>query len=107
MKGVLKTPDGKRPHPPRNRRNRREAPKGRGCETLAGMKGWRPSAIQKRLETGSGSFAGEFLPDIGSIGLSLSAGLGAFAPRNRSSLSRNEASRPPSRTKKAPKRPRS
>jgi hypothetical protein len=30
------------------------------------MKGWRPSAWHE-LETGSGSFAGEFLPDIGSI----------------------------------------
>ena len=41
--------------------------KGRHREILSGMKGWRPSAIQ-RLETGSGSFeAGVFLPDVGSI----------------------------------------
>ena len=41
--------------------------KGRHREILSGMKGWRPSAIQK-LETGSGSFeAGVFLPDVGSI----------------------------------------
>jgi len=43
------------------------------------MKGWRPSAWP-RLETGSGSFqAGEFLPDIGSIGLSFSLVLGPRA----------------------------
>ena len=42
----LNAPDGRRPHPPRNRRNKREVFKDRHCETLAGMKGWRLSAGQ-------------------------------------------------------------
>ena len=64
------------------------------------MKGWRPSACPLGLETGSGSFAGEFLPDIGSIGLSFPRGPG---PRGltRGSVDpsfpfrMNEAPRPP------------
>jgi hypothetical protein len=44
MKGAPNAPDGKRSHLPRNRRNRRDKFKGRVRETLAGMKGWRPSA---------------------------------------------------------------
>ena len=50
-----------------HRRNRREALKGRGCETLLRHEGLAPVRLSIRLETGSGSFAGEFLPDIGSI----------------------------------------
>jgi hypothetical protein len=70
--------------------------KGRGCEILAGMKGWRPSAWLK-LETGSGSFQADvFLPDVGSIGLSLFPVLGLLGPRRQGSpFSRNEAPRPP------------
>ena len=79
MKGVLKTADGKRPHPHRNRRNRKEAPKGRGCETLAGMRGSRPSAIQKRLETGSGSFRASSCRTSDRSACLYLAGLGAFA----------------------------
>src|SRR5271166_4919574 len=68
------------------------------------MKGWRPSAI-RRLETGSGYFQeGVFLPDVGSIGLPFPRVLGPWAhhPGDRGRRvpagSRNEASRPPSRT---------
>ena len=46
---------------------------GRDREILCGMKGWRPSAWPK-LDTGIElGEAGEFLPDVGSIGLSFSA----------------------------------
>ena len=42
------------------------------------MKGWRPSARLK-LETGSGSFKRAlFLPDVGSIALSFSAGSAGY-----------------------------
>ena len=79
MKGVLNAPDGKRPHPPRMGETEGIRFKGRDCEILAGMKGWRPSAWLK-LETGSGSFQADvFLPDVGSIGLSLFPVLGLFS----------------------------
>ena len=44
MKGAQDAPDGKRPHPPRMGETEGISIKGRGCEILAGMKGWRPSA---------------------------------------------------------------
>ena len=80
--------------------------KGRGCEILAGMKGWRPSACLK-LETGSGSFQADvYLPDIGSIGLSFSAGPRGFCSEGaRVPVSHNEAPRPAGRTETAPTRP--
>ncbi len=40
--------------------------------------GLAPVRLSIGLETGSGSFAGEFLPDIGSIGLSFSLVFGLF-----------------------------
>ncbi len=50
------------------------------------MKGWRPSALpEARNRFGLGE-AGVFLPDVGSIGLSFSAGPGAFASWTRGSL---------------------
>jgi hypothetical protein len=79
MKGALNAPDRKRPLPPRMGETEGIRLKGRLCEILAGMKGWRPFAWLK-LETGSGSFqADAFLPDIGSIALSFPRVPGLFA----------------------------
>ena len=44
MKGGLDAPDGKRPLPPRMGETGGIRLKGRDCEIIAGMKGWRPSA---------------------------------------------------------------
>ena len=62
------------------------------------MKGWRPSAwlkLENRFGLGE---AGEFLPDVGSIGLSFPQGP-SWAPG--SLLALNEAPRPAGRTKSA------
>jgi hypothetical protein len=87
---------------------------GRGRERLLGMKGWRPSAILKARNRIGPFEAGVFLPDIGSIGLSLFAGpgLGAHAPRMGSAdvrvpFSRSSGSaRPAGRTQTAQASPR-
>jgi hypothetical protein len=93
--------------------------KGRDCEILAGMKGWRPSAIQ-RLETGSGPFSGRilaghridrpvFFPRL--LGVRSRAYDPGILTRgsvdSRDSLFAQSGSRPPSRTEMASKRPRS
>ena len=57
MKGVLKAPDGKRPLTPHEAIPKGRL-KGRVRETLAGMKGWRPSALAKGSKTGSGFLSG-------------------------------------------------
>jgi hypothetical protein len=58
---------------------RKGSSKGRGCEILAGMKGWRPSVCPlARRRIGLGE-ADEFLPDVGSIGLSFPRVLGPLA----------------------------
>ena len=46
--------------------------KRQGFKRYSRHEGLAPVRLSIGLETGSGSFAGEFLPDIGSIGLSLS-----------------------------------
>src|SRR5271166_5295171 len=65
------------------------------------MKGWRPFACLARRRIGLGE-AGEFLPDVGSIGLSSSLGPRAFGPRMRGfPFSRSSTPRPTSRTNDA------
>ena len=92
MKGVLKAPDRKRPHPPRMGETEGISLEGRGCEILLRHEGLAPVRFP-RLDAGSGSFqAGVFLPDIGSIGLSFFAGPGAFALWTPGSLSRSSGS---------------
>ena len=68
MKGVVKTPDGKRPHPPRMGETEGMSIEGRGREILLGMKGWRPSACRRSTPDRALYEADEFLPDVGSIG---------------------------------------
>ena len=86
--------------------------KGRGCEILAGMKGWRPSACPW-LDAGSGFFkrailAGRridrpvFFRGSSVPGLMTRGSVDAGFP-----FSRNEAPRPPQSDGNAPKRPRS
>src|SRR5271157_2743331 len=71
MKGALNAPDGKRPLPHRMGKTEGKHQKA-GVVRYSRHEGLAPVRYSQRLETGSGSFAGEFLPDIGSIGLSLS-----------------------------------
>ena len=92
MKGALNAPDGKRSHSQSYGQNGREASKGRSCETLAGMKGWRPSALCIGLETGSGLLRANSMPDIGSIGLPLSTVLGLMVHGPRFPFSRSSGS---------------
>jgi hypothetical protein len=56
----MNPPDKKRPHPPHMGEPKGITLEDRHCETLAGMKGWRPSAAQ-RLETGWGSFQADLI----------------------------------------------
>ena len=67
-------------------RHEREASRGRDCETFAGMKGWRPSAIPKGSKPVRALLRAKFLLDIGSIGLSFSAGPWAHGPCGPGSL---------------------
>ena len=74
------------------------------CEILAGMKGWRPSAIQ-RLETGSGSLSGRISaahridrPVFSAGPRSPVSRPGDARGRRDSPFSRNEAPRPTGRT---------
>ena len=80
--------------------------KGRGCEIVTGMKGWRPSACPLGSKPVRASLRAKSMPDIGSIGLSLARFLGAFAPGRLGSFPRDEAPRPTGRTETAPDRPR-
>ena len=82
MKGALNAPDGKRPHSPRMGKTEGKHQKA-GVVRHSRHEGLAPVRLSIGLETGSGSFAGEFLPDIGSIGLSFSAVLGASGLRGR------------------------
>ena len=71
MKGALNAPD-------KSGRiriawaKRKGSIKRQGFERHSRHEGLAPVRYSIGLETGSGSFAGEFLPDIGSIGLSFS-----------------------------------
>ena len=65
----MSAPDGKRPHPPRMGETEGKHQKA-GVVRHSRHEGLAPVRYSQRPETGSGSFAGEFLPDIGSIGLS-------------------------------------
>ena len=69
-KGALDTPNGKRPHSHRMGKTEGKHQKA-GVVRHSRHEGLAPVRYP-RLETGSGFFAGEFLPDIGSIGLSFS-----------------------------------
>ncbi len=112
MKGVVKAPDGRRPHPPRMSEREGISLERQGRDTPKGMKGWRPTAGLARRRIGLGE-AGEFLPHIGSIGLSFPQG-----PRSRAHgpgdaavdyglpFRARQAPRPPGRTETASKRPR-
>ena len=72
--------------------NGREAPKGRGSRDTRRHEGLRPSACPKARNR-FGPFAGEFLPDIGSIGLPFPQRPGAFASWTRVTFSRSSALR--------------
>ncbi len=92
MKGVVKVPDGKRPHPPRMSETEGINLEDRGREILQGMKGWRPSALP-RLDAGSGLVRQAYhMPDVGSIGLSFFRKVPG-APWTRVPFSRSSAPR--------------
>jgi hypothetical protein len=80
MKGALNAPDGKRPHPPRNRRNRRDKLEDRRRETLLRHEGLAPVRLQGSKPVRALFQADVFLPDIGSIGLSFSMGSSVPVP---------------------------
>ena len=61
------------------------------------MKGWRPSACPLGSKPVRALLRANFLPDIGSIGLSLSAGPWAHGPWTPVPFSRSSAPRPPGR----------
>ncbi len=63
MKGVVKAPDGKRPLPPRLSETEGKHQKA-GVVRHSRHEGLAPVRLSIGLETGSGSCAGEFLPDI-------------------------------------------
>ena len=72
MKGVFDAPDGEsclRSHRMGKAEGKRQKA---GVARQTRHEGLAPVRLFIGLETGSGPFAGEFLPDIGSIGLSLS-----------------------------------
>jgi hypothetical protein len=88
MKGALDASDEKRPLA-------WARPKGsikrQGFKRHSRHEGLAPVRLP-RLETGSGSFADEFLPDIGSIGLSLSTFVGLSLHGRRVPFSRSSGS---------------
>jgi hypothetical protein len=77
MKGVVKAPDGKRPHPPRMSKTEGKHQKAGGREILLRHEGLAPVRYSKKARPRIGLFQrANSLPDVGSIGLSFPRGSG-------------------------------
>jgi hypothetical protein len=105
--GRSHAPDGRRPLPPRVGETEGLSLKGRGCETLLGMKGWRPSACQGSKPDRPLLKRTQVLPERRIDRPVFIQVLGLLIRGQGSPFSRSEAPQPSSRTDTAPERPRS
>jgi hypothetical protein len=96
---VLDAPDGKRPLTPHEAIPKGRL-KGRVRETLAGMKGWRPSALAKGSKTGSGFLRGRNSAGHRIEPLSFPLLLGPRVRAGSHGYRLHGAGRPPSRTRR-------